>query len=270
MTTPRFTIGVSLKMYFSHAQTLEWSRAVAAICARHPAVVSGVVEVFVIPTYPSISAVVEIMSPNPVGAQDLAVADRGPFTGEVSGAELAEIGCRMVEVGHAERRRLFGETDDIVSAKTAAALRNGLVPIVCVGEAQRSDSGSAVAECVRQAEGALEMARTAGHHGRVLLAYEPHWAIGASEPAEPEHIRSVSSGLARAFRGDSQFPDVRVIYGGSAGPGLLPRIAEHVSGMFLGRFAHDPAVMAAVLDEAGEIERSWQRAGASTTWATSP
>jgi triosephosphate isomerase len=246
----QYVIGVSLKMYFSHARTLEWCREVADLGRSHPAVQGGHAEVFVIPGFLSVPAAVDILEGvASVGAQDLAEADAGAFTGEVSGAEIAEVGGRLVEVGHAERRRLFGETEDVVRAKTAAALRNGLTPVLCVGESDRGDASEAVRECLRQVDDALESARTDGHRGPVIVAYEPHWAIGAEAPAEPEHIREVCAMLRHHMRGLEDFPDSRVIYGGSARPGLLHEIAQDVDGPFLGRFAHRVRALAEILDE---------------------
>ncbi len=235
-------IGSSLKMYFSHRQTLDWAGAVAEICRDHPATRDGRVEFFIIPTFPGIPGVVELARPAgiAVGAQDLHWEDSRPFTGEVSGAELAEIGCSMVEIGHAERRALFHETDDIIGRKTAAALRNGLAPVLCVGEPDLGDPLQTIDFCVRQFDDALTPARVAGRGGRLLVAYEPIWAIGAPEPAGPGHVRAVCSALRGHLAGDTLFT-AQVIYGGSAGPGLLPQIADDVDGMFLGRFAHDPA-----------------------------
>ncbi|WP_420119834.1 triose-phosphate isomerase family protein [Nakamurella sp.] len=249
----RFVIGSSLKMYFGHRRTVEWTRAVAAICAEHPATTGGTVEFFVIPTFPSIPAVAQIAGPAgiAVGAQDLHWADAGPFTGEVSGAELAELGCTMAEVGHAERRSLFGETDETVAAKTHAALRNGLAPVECIGEPEPGSPGRAADFCLRQLESALAPARAAGTGGRLIVAYEPVWAIGAPHPAPPEHVAQVCRALRRELAGDPLFPQAQVIYGGSAGPGLLPRIADDVDGMFLGRFAHDPQAVRTILDEVG-------------------
>ena len=251
MAPPRLSIGLSSKMYFSHRQTLEWVQAVAKICADHPATAGGAVEFFVIPSFPSIPGVVELARPAgiAVGAQDLHWADAGPFTGEVSGAELAELGVTMAEVGHFERRTLFGETDEIVADKTHAALRNGLAPVLCVGEAERGAPADAAMECIRQLESALAPARAAAAGGRVLVAYEPFWAIGAAEPADPEHVTAVCRALRAHVQGDALFPGAQVIYGGSAGPGLLPRIAADVDGMFLGRFAHDPNAVRRILDE---------------------
>ncbi|ROR66341.1 triose-phosphate isomerase family protein [Agrococcus jenensis] len=243
-------IGSSLKMYFGRARTLEWTRAVAAICAEHPAVQGGVVEPFVIPTFPSIPEVVAIASDARmlVGAQDLHWEDSGAFTGEVSAPELAEHGVSLAEIGHAERRAMFGESDATVALKVAAALRNGIAPVLCIGETDEGAPAAAAAACIRQLEASLALAREADAIGRLVVAYEPVWAIGAPRPAGDDHIRAVASAL-REHLADDQL-DAQVIYGGSAGPGLLPRIADSVDGMFLGRFVHDPAAFGTILDEA--------------------
>jgi triosephosphate isomerase len=245
MTTPTL-VGVSLKMYFGHAQTLDWIAKVGDLARSHASVQDGSVEVFVIPGFVSLAASVSALDDTPVlvGAQDLATEDAGAFTGEVSGVELAEVGARVVEVGHAERRALFGETDEIVAKKTSAALRNGLAPVLCVGEKTRSTADDAVDECLRQLSSALADAPA----GRVIVAYEPVWAIGAAEPAEPAYVRSVCARLREAVDGR---PDSAVIYGGSAGPGLLAELGGDVDGIFLGRFAHNTDALARVLDEAG-------------------
>ncbi|WP_413316572.1 triose-phosphate isomerase family protein [Agrococcus sp. 1P02AA] len=247
-------IGSSLKMYFGRARTLEWTRAVAAICAEHPAVRRGLVEPFVLPSFPSIPDVVPIATGAGmlVGAQDLHWEDAGAFTGEVSAAELAEHGVALAAIGHAERRRMFGETDETVALKVAAALRHGIAPVLCIGEEVRGDHDAAARACVAQLDASLALALEEGRSGRLVVAYEPVWAIGAPEPAGDEHIRAVGQALREHAAG---LPlDVQVIYGGSAGPGLLPRIADSVDGMFLGRFAHDPEAFAAILDEALGLE----------------
>ncbi|WP_138442614.1 triose-phosphate isomerase family protein [Sinomonas susongensis] len=250
-----YLVGVSLKMYFSHARTVEWCSEVAELARSHRAVREGTVELFVVPSYLSVPAAVGILRGlAAVGAQDLAAADEGAFTGEVSGAEIAEVGCRLVEVGHAERRRLFGETDAVVRAKTDAALRNGLTPILCVGEAQRGEPAAAVRECVRQVDDALASAREAGREATVTVAYEPHWAIGAEAPAEPEHIRSVCEGLRLHLKSSPHSAGSRVIYGGSARPGMLSEIADDVDGLFLGRFAHRVEALGEILDEVLAVE----------------
>nr|WP_222131970.1 triose-phosphate isomerase family protein [Pseudonocardia sp. C8] len=240
-------IGISFKTWFSHARTLDWLRTVAATAATHEAVTSGLVRLFALPQFPTVPAALEIAGPAgiAVGAQDVAVHDEGPWTGEVSGAVLAELGATLAEIGHAERRAHFGETDDVVAAKVLAARRNGLTPVLCVGETEHS--AHAADEVRAQVDRALAPARAAGLDGPLVVAYEPVWAIGAPEPAPVAHVRAVGSALRAHLAG---LPDTRVIYGGSAGPGLLPEIAGAVDGMFLGRFAHDPAAVTAILDEA--------------------
>lgn len=252
----RFVIGSSLKMYFGKARTEQWMGRVAEIVRDHPATASGVVEFFVIPTFPSIPAVHAAAAPVGilVGAQDMHWEPSGAFTGEVSAPELAEHGVRLVEIGHAERRALFGETDATASKKVAAAFAAGLAPVLCIGEPVQGEPAEAAAACVRQLEASLADARAAGVGGRLIVAYEPVWAIGAPQPASESHIRGVTSVLRDHVAGDPLLPGAQVIYGGSAGPGLLPRIAPDVDGMFLGRFAHDPEAIVAILDEALESQ----------------
>ncbi|MBF4623362.1 triose-phosphate isomerase family protein [Clavibacter sp. VKM Ac-2872] len=250
MTARPAVIGVSLKMHLGHAETVAWCEAVAAIARAHPATTGGEAELVVLPSYLSVPAAVGILDGlAAVGAQDLATEDAGAFTGEVSGGQIRELGGAFVEVGHAERRRLFGETDEVVRRKADAALRAGLVPILCVGEEAHGDPTDAAHECIRQLDDALALAREAGHGGRIVVAYEPQWAIGAAEPAPDAHIRGVCRRLRAHVRGLDAHPASAVIYGGSAGPDLLTRIGDDVDGLFLGRFAHDPRAVRAILDE---------------------
>ncbi|GAA1957400.1 triose-phosphate isomerase family protein [Microbacterium deminutum] len=249
--TARATVGVSLKMYFGHREARTWFARVAEIAGRHSAIVDGSVEFFVIPTYLQIGAALEAFDGTRtiVGAQDAASEDFGPFTGEVSPAELAEVGVGVVEIGHAERRRLFAETDEVVRAKTAAVLRNGLRPVLCIGEEDQLAADDAATRTVAQLRDALDGAPD----GPLIVAYEPVWAIGAPEPAPAAHIATVARALRDAV---ADRPGTFVIYGGSAGPGLLTAVGDAVDGLFLGRFAHDVGNLVAVLDEAAEHARS--------------
>ncbi len=152
------------------------------------------------------------------GAQDLSVHDAGAYTGEVSGAMLAKLGCTYVVVGHSERRQYHAETDEVVNAKAKAAFRHGLTPIICVGEGlEVRRAGEQVAFTLAQLDGAFagipaEQARTA------VVAYEPVWAIGTGEVATPEDAQDVCSAirtrLAEMHSGDLA-DGVRVLYGGS-------------------------------------------------------
>ncbi|WP_439690546.1 triose-phosphate isomerase family protein [Curtobacterium sp. SP.BCp] len=255
-------VGVSLKTYFSHARTLEWTAAVVETARTHPAVRSGAVELFVVPTFPALVPVREVIGDAPVllGAQDLAWADEGAFTGEVSGAELREIGVDLVEIGHAERRRLFHETDEDVAGKVHAAYRNHLRPLVCVGEPHRASSADAIAEVTAQLDRSLATATADGLAGPLIVAYEPVWAIGAPAPAPDDHIVDVLAGLEAHLASRPELTGSTVIYGGSAGPGLLTRGQGRIGGLFLGRFAHDPAAIATILDEVLTLQEQGVRA----------
>jgi triosephosphate isomerase len=246
-------IGSSLKMYFGRTSTLQWTRAVADICAAHPAVRGGLVEPFVIPGFASIAEVMPIATAAGmlVGAQDVHWEEPGPFTGEVSAFELAEHGVSLVEIGHAERRAYFGETDETVARKTATVVRHGLTPLLCIGETIEAEPDRAAVECVSQLESSLALVDSSLAN-RLVVAYEPVWAIGGSQPAGEEHIRVVTRALKSALVG-TPF-SAQVIYGGSARPGLLPRIGDAVDGVFLGRFAHDPLAFGGILDEALDME----------------
>lgn len=249
-------LGVSLKMYFDHARTRAWTRAVVELVDDRPGAATGSVEVVVLPTFVSLGGVLDLArgSTVQVGAQDLSSEDLGAFTGEVSGVELAEIGCRYVEIGHHERRSLFGEDDLVVRRKTAAAVRNGLVPVLCVGEPTQGDPQEAAALCAGQVLTATEGTPLEGLPQPLVVAYEPHWAIGRPRPAGAHHVVSVVSALRETLA--SRGTHVRLVYGGSAGPGLLGELGGSVDGLFLGRFAHDPEAFGQILTEARELAQT--------------
>jgi triosephosphate isomerase len=246
-------------MYFDHAGTLAWCRATKEKAERHPSIESGRAELVVLPGFAELSDAARIFAGGPVllGAQDLSWEDRGAFTGEVSGRQLAQVGCRYVEIGHAERRRLFHEDDRMLAAKVAAAFRNELTPILCVGEPDDVGVDAAVEFCIRQLESlvaSVSGAPGSGDAPAVVVAYEPVWAIGAEKPASTEHIRGVCSALKSWLGARPALGGSRVIYGGSAGPGLFGELGSAVDGLFLGRFAHDPDAMTAILDEAEQSD----------------
>jgi triosephosphate isomerase len=254
---PQVTVGVSLKMYFSHLRARAWFDQVAERVRAHAAVRDGLVDLFITPTYLQVLPAIETFRGTPVriGGQDVATEDSGAYTGEVSAAELAEVGASIAEIGHAERRRLYGETDEVVAAKTRASLRNGLTPLLCIGEVEHESPDAAASVAVLQLRSALEGADA----GAVIVAYEPVWAIGAPEPAEHDHIRVVAAALRAALDADPDRAGSAVIYGGAAGPGLITALGDSVDGVFLGRFAHDPDALVTVLDEAAELAALRQR-----------
>jgi triosephosphate isomerase len=152
-------------------------------------------------------------SPIAWGAQDVSEHGAGAYTGEVSAAMLAEFGCRYAIVGHSERRQYYGDTDGIVAAKAAAALAAGLAPIACVGEtlAER-EAGTTEAVVLRQLDAVL--ARVGREAVKMVIAYEPVWAIGTGRTASPNEAQAVHA-LLRARLAGAGASDVPVLYGGS-------------------------------------------------------
>ncbi|RKR76543.1 triose-phosphate isomerase family protein [Frondihabitans australicus] len=238
-------IGISTKAYLGYRASLDWLQAVTDVARRHPAVVDGRVRLFVAPSAPLLESAVRLASGTAVvvAAQDVSPDPAGPTTGDTPASLLADMGVRLVEIGHAERRAERGETSAVIRAKIAQASAAGLATLLCIGESARSTVDEAVAACLAQVADAGS--------GRVVFAYEPIWAIGAPAPADPSYVREVvagiRSGLPEALAG------APIIYGGSAGPGLLGELRPAVDGLFLGRFAHDPANVATVLDEAAAL-----------------
>lgn len=206
------------------------------------------------PHLPADPAALDAFAGTPVlvGAQDVSQYGPGPYTGEITADELAEIGIQFAEIGHAERRRLFGETDTSAAAKTAAAIHHGITPVLCIGETEELGRSAAVLANLEQLATNLDNVPA----GPVIVAYEPVWAIGATWPAPYAHIAAVTRALRVAVAAVPARAGSVVIYGGSAGPGLLGRIGNSADGLFLGRFAHDPDALLAVLDEAHQLARS--------------
>ena len=259
-TTRRRLVGTSTKMYFDYGRSVTYAQHVAELCNNHhsfPLVnPSGdqLLDIFVIPDFVSITRVNEELQRSTseiwTGAQDTHDEDSGAYTGEVSAKSLAQVGCRIVEIGHAERRRLFGETDEWVVRKAIAIHRNGMIPLVCVGEAEEGTICEAALACFHQIEGVLRALPDADN----VVAYEPVWAIGAAQPASPEYIAGVVSELRVRCLSTFRRSDgsLRIIYGGAAGPGLFQAISAHVDGLFLGRMAHRPeAFIDTILEVAG-------------------
>lgn len=177
------------------------------------------VEAVVCVPYPYLAQLQERPQRLALGAQDVSEYAAGAYTGEVSVSMLAEFGCRYVIVGHSERRALFGEDDLTVGRKARAALDGGLVPIVCVGEtlAER-DAGDVLAIIDRQL-GAVREALGVEAMGRIVIAYEPVWAIGSGRSASVEQVAEVHAGIRAWLRAQGVAASaVRILYGGSLKP----------------------------------------------------
>jgi len=184
------------------------------------------VEVAVFPPFTDVRTVQTLLDadkiPFALGAQDLSSHDSGAYTGEVSGAFLAKLDCRYVIIGHSERREYHAEGDEVVASKVQAALRHGLVPVICVGEtAADLETHGASAVPVAQLTAALAGV-PAGTD--IVVAYEPVWAIGSGQAATPEQAQDVCAKLrdvvAQAIGGDAA-DRTRVLYGGSVKSGNI-------------------------------------------------
>lgn len=183
------------------------------------------VEVVLAPPFVSIYHIGHVVADSPIKlcAQNLFWEKNGAWTGEVSPVMLKAAGCQYVIVGHSERRQHFGETDEVVNKKVVAALREGLKPIICVGETlEQRESGKALETVTSQVKRAIS--GIGGAIRDVTLAYEPIWAIGTGKTSSPEAAEEVHNAV-RELLYESTSPEnvrcVRIIYGGSVKPGNI-------------------------------------------------
>lgn len=206
------------------------------------------VDVAVIPPFTDLRSVQTLIDGDgyriAYGAQDLSVHDVGAYTGEISGAMLAKLGCTYVLVGHSERREHHAEGDDVVAAKIRAARRHDLIPIVCVGEGlDVRREGGQVDFVMKQLEAALEnLPPEAFAH--VVVAYEPVWAIGTGEVATPADAQEVCGAIRSRLRehAGGVADDMRVLYGGSVKMSNVAAIMAEpdVDGCLVGGASLDP------------------------------
>jgi triosephosphate isomerase len=218
--------------------------------------------VVLIPPFTSLAPVARLLEGSRVGlgGQDLYWEDRGAFTGEVSGPMLREAGCGYVLVGHSERRQLFGETDEGVGRKARAALRSGLTPIVCVGETlEERRAGRTEARVDGQLAAALE-GLPAADLGRVVLAYEPVWAIGTGQTATPTQAGEVHAHVRRRLEekyGNRAASCAIILYGGSVKPANSFELfrEKDIDGFLVGGASLDAASFVGIVKEALRADR---------------
>jgi triosephosphate isomerase len=212
-------------------------------------------DIIVAPPFTALAAAVDAVRGTAIGiaAQNMHWEKEGAFTGEVSTRMLVEVGCRGVIIGHSERRQYFGETDETVNRRTKAALESGLTPIVCVGERLAEREGNLTESVLkRQFEGGLA-GLTDADFSRILVAYEPVWAIGTGRTATPEMAADAHRyirGLASArFTSDSA-SGLRILYGGSVKPdnakGLMAQ--AEIDGALVGGASLDPKSFATIVN----------------------
>jgi triosephosphate isomerase len=231
-------VGTSWKMNKTLAEAKTFAEGLkAADGGRHSRI-----QRFVIPPFTAVREVKAMLAGTSVkvGAQNMHWADEGAWTGEVSPLMLKDCGLDLVELGHSERREHFGETDETVGLKTEAAVRHGLVPLICIGETLADrESGRAADVLARQVRGALGRLEGAQKQAPVLLAYEPVWAIGEKGiPASADYADARHAEIAEVARGLLGRP-VPCLYGGSVNPQNCAELiaCPHIDGLFIGRSA---------------------------------
>ncbi len=227
-------------------------------------------EVAVLPPFTDIRSIQTVIDGDQVaihyGAQDLSPHDSGAYTGDVSGAMLAKLGCTYVVVGHSERREYHHEDDAVVNAKVQAAYRHGLTPILCLGERLNiRQNGEHLSHCTSQLTGALDGV-TAEQAESIVIAYEPVWAIGTGEVATPDDAQEVCSAL-RTQLGGMYTPEladgVRILYGGSVkADNSADLLAQpDVDGALVGGASLDPEQFSAICITAGQPAKAVDAGG---------
>jgi triosephosphate isomerase len=250
-TKRRRVIAGNWKMYKTQADT-------RAFFSGFLPLVDGVTDcdIVIAPPYTDIHAAVEAIKGSSVAisGQNVYWEKEGAFTGEISAGMLAEAGCRYSLIGHSERRQFFGESDETVLKKTKAALAAGLTPIVCIGEKLAEyQAGKTQHVCETQFLGGFN-SLTPEEFSRILLAYEPVWAIGTGHTATPEIASAVHNflrGCAAARFSESLAADLRILYGGSVKPdnikGLMAQ--EELDGVLVGGASLDPKSFASIVKD---------------------
>jgi triosephosphate isomerase len=237
------------KMYKNPDETRTFFRDFLPLVAEHTRD-----EIVICPPYIDLCAAVQATKETNVaiGAQDLHWEKEGAYTGEICPRMLLDVGCTHVIVGHSERRQYFGETDDIVNFKLKAALEAGLTPILCVGEVLEEREAGLTEDVLRRqclrAFHALSTKKT----GKLVVAYEPIWAIGTGKTATPQlaseaHIL-IRGEAAKAF--GQQFADkLRILYGGSVKPENVKALMaeEEIDGALVGGASLDPKSFASIV-----------------------
>ena len=236
--TASFWIGTSWKMNKTLAEAMVFAEALAAADGGR----DERIQRFVIPSFTNVRQVKDVLAETSVkvGAQNMHWADQGAWTGEVSPLMLKDCNLDIVELGHSERREHFGETDETVGLKTEAAVRHGMIPLICIGETlPEREAGRAAEVLEQQVRGALSKLSDDQKSAEILLAYEPVWAIGENGiPATSDYADARQAEII-AVAQDVLGRKVPCLYGGSVNPGNCEELIScpHIDGLFIGRSA---------------------------------
>jgi triosephosphate isomerase (TIM) len=242
-------IAANWKMHKNPGQTKDFFREFLPLVAGHDRD-----EIVVCPPYVDLHAAIELSKSThiSVGAQDVYWKNEGAFTGEIAPAMLTAIDCTHVIIGHSERRQFFGETDDTVNLKLKAALEHGLTPIVCVGEVLEEREAGLTEDVLRRQCLRAFNTISGKKAAKLVIAYEPVWAIGTGKTATPEmaadtHVL-IRGEAAKAF--GQEFADgMRILYGGSVKPENATALMSQpeIDGALVGGASLDPKSFAAIV-----------------------
>jgi triosephosphate isomerase len=236
------TLKESRKLLFQ--LSVEWTTK----CEAH--------EVAVCPPFPTLLIAKHALEETSMkyGAQNCYIGESGAFTGEISAAMLAELGCTYVILGHSERRTIFGETDELVSRKIRAALDANLIPIVCIGESEEQrEKGETESVLSRQLDQSLNGITTADAD-KLVIAYEPIWAIGTGKTATPDQAQSAHAFIRAELRKKfgNLADDMRILYGGSVKPDNARTLFAEpdIDGGLIGGASLDASAFIAIVEAA--------------------
>ena len=247
--TRKKMIAANWKMYKNPSQTKEFFHSFLPLVSDHARD-----EIVVCPPYVDIHAAIESAkgSKVSVGAQNVYWKDEGAFTGEIAPQMLVAVGCTHVIIGHSERRQYFGETDDTVNLRLKAALEHGLTPIVCVGEVLEEREAGLTEDVLRRQCMRAFNALSGKKAAKLVVAYEPVWAIGTGRTATPEmaadaHVL-IRGEAAKSF-GEEFASGLRILYGGSVKPENAKALMsqEEIDGALVGGASLDAKSFAAIV-----------------------
>ena len=217
-------------------------------------------QTFVLPPFPYIAEVADILKGTrvKVGAQNMHWEEQGPWTGEISAPMVKDCGATMVELGHSERRSFFNETDETVALKVKAAVKHGLLALVCIGDTKAEyDAGRTAEVLERQTRAALSLVGKSSA-SKVILACEPVWSIGeGGVPADPDFANEQQRRIKAVTLAETGAA-LPILYGGSVNPQNCCALARqpHIDGLFIGRAAWNAAgfigIVEAVISDLGE------------------
>ena len=241
------------KMHLNHFEAIQLVQKLNYLVAKED---FEAVDVSVHPPFTDIRSVQTLIDADELkfflGAQHCHWEEKGAFTGEVSPAMLGKLGVKYVIVGHSERREIFGESDDMVANKVTAVLKNGMTPIICVGETlEERESGATESKVIGQVRAGLSK-RTAETVAGLVIAYEPIWAIGTGRTATAQDAQAVCAAIRaeiRASHGYEAASGVRIQYGGSVKAANAAELMAQpdIDGALVGGASLDPDEFARIV-----------------------